>query len=201
MRRTLFTLVVLLVAATSAFALDEPGRRTIVVRDGNVLFDDFDLPGKGAFIGVSVVDLTPELREFFGASKDSGVLVSSVADRGPAAKAGVRVGDVITTVDGKAVAGLRDLREAIRNNHGGDSIRIELLRGKNRQTVMAVAEEREFPDARLFTLPGFDKQLLKPLPNGEWKQFVVSPDDERLQTRIRELEKRLQDLEKRLQQK
>src|SRR3954449_6982705 len=92
MRKTLFTLVVLLVAATSAFAFDDPGRRTIVVRDGNVLFDDFDFPGKGAFIGVSVVDLTPELREFFGASKDSGVLVSSVADKGPAAKAGVRVG-------------------------------------------------------------------------------------------------------------
>src|SRR5204863_4895709 len=109
MRRTVFTLVVLLVAATSAFAFDDPGRRTIVVRDGNVLFDDFDFPGKGAFIGVSVVDLTPELREFFGASKDSGVLVSSVADHGPAAKAGVRVGDVITSVDGKAVASLRDL--------------------------------------------------------------------------------------------
>jgi membrane-associated protease RseP (regulator of RpoE activity) len=199
MRRTLFTLVVLLVAATSAFASDDPGRRTIVVRDGNVLFDDFDVPGKSAFIGVSVIDLTPELREFFGASKDSGVLVSSVADNGPAAKAGVRVGDVITAVDGEAVAGLGDLRRAIRNNHGGDNIRIELLRGKNRQTVMAVAEEREFPG--LLTLPGFDKQLMKPLPNGEWKQFMVSPDDERLQTRIRELEKRLQALEKRLQQK
>jgi len=146
-----------------------------------------------------VVDLTPELREFFGASKDSGVLVSSVAEHGPAAKAGVRVGDVITTVDGKAVADLRDLRAAIRSNHAGDSIRIELLRGKSRQTVTAVAEEREFPDARFFTLPGFDKQLIKPLPDGEWKQFVVSPDDDRLQTRIRELEKRLQELEKRLQ--
>lgn len=201
MRKTVFTLVVLLVAATSAFAADDSGRRTIVVRDGNVLFDDFDFPGKSAFIGVSVIDLTPELREFFGASKDSGVLVSSVADNGPAAKAGVRVGDVITAVDGNAVAGLRDLRKAIKNNHGGDNIRIELLRGKNRQTVMAVAEEREFPDARLFAIPGFDKQLIKPLPNGEWKQFMVSPDDDRLQTRIRELEKRLQDLEKRLQQK
>jgi len=201
MRRTLFTLAVLLVAATSAFAADDSARRTIVVRDGNVLFDDFDVPGKSAFIGVSVVDLTPELREFFGASKDSGVLVSSVADSGPAAKAGVRVGDVITTVDGKAVAGLRDLRKAIRGSHAGDNIRIELLRGKSRQTVMAVAEEREFPDAPLFAIPGFDKQLIKPLPDGEWKQFMVSPDDDRLQTRIRELEKRLQDLEKRLQQK
>src|SRR6185295_2899794 len=122
---------------------------------------DFDVPGKSAFISVSVIDLTPELLEFFGASKDSGVLVSSVADNGPAAKAGVRVGDVITAVDGDAVASLRDLRKAIRNNHGGDNIRIELLRGKNRQTVMAVAEEREFPG--LITLPGFDKQLMKPL--------------------------------------
>jgi len=201
MPRKLFALAVFLVAATSAFAFDDPVRRTIVVRDGNVLFDDFDPPGKSAFIGVSLVDLTPELREFFGAPKDAGVLVSSVVDRGPAAKAGVRVGDVITAVDGKTVAGLRDLREAIRDNHAGDSIRIELLRGKNRQTMMAIAEEREMPDVRVFALPGFDKKLIKPLPNGEWKQFMVTPEDEALQTRIRELEKRLQDLEKRLQQK
>ena len=113
----------------------------------------------------------------------------------------MRVGDVITAVDGKTVAGLRDLREAIRDNHAGDSIRIELLRGKNRQTMMAIAEEREMPDVRVFALPGFDKKLIKPLPNGEWKQFMVTPEDEALQTRIRELEKRLENLKKRLQQK
>jgi membrane-associated protease RseP (regulator of RpoE activity) len=200
MRRKLIALAVFLLAATSAFAFDDPVRRTIVVRDGHVLFDDFDPPGKRAFIGVSLIDLTPELREFFGASKDAGVLVSSVVDRGPAAKAGVRVGDVITAVDGKSVADLGDLREAIRDNHAGDSIRIDLLRGRNRQTVTAVAEERE-TDARFLTLPGFDKQLVKPLPDGDWKQFMVRPGDEELQTRIRELEKRLQELEKRLQQK
>jgi membrane-associated protease RseP (regulator of RpoE activity) len=200
MRRKLIALAVFLLAATSAFAFDDPVRRTIVVRDGHVLFDDFDPPGKRAFIGVSLIDLTPELREFFGASKDAGVLVSSVVDRGPAAKAGVRVGDVITAVDGKSVADLGDLREAIRDNHAGDSIRIELLRGRNRQTVTAIAEERE-TDARFLILPGFDKQLVKPLPDGDWKQFMVRPGDEELQTRIRELEKRLQELEKRLQQK
>jgi membrane-associated protease RseP (regulator of RpoE activity) len=201
MRTKLLTLALFLVIATSAFAFDDPVRRTIVVRDGNVLFDDFDPPGKTAFIGVSLTDLTPELREFFGASKDAGVLVSSVVERGPAAKAGVRVGDVITTVNGKNVAGLRDLREAIRENRAGDSIRIELLRGKSRQTVMAVAEERERPEARLFDLPGFDKSLIKPLPGGDWKQFMFAPENDALQTRIRELEKRLQDLERRLQQK
>lgn len=199
--RKLIPLVLVLIAATSAFAFDEPGRRTIVVRDGNVLFDNFESGGKSAFIGVSLIDLTPELREFFGASKDAGVLVSSVSEHGPAAKAGVRVGDVITAVDGQSVAGVRDLRAAIRDNHAGDSIRIELLRGKSRQTVMAVAEEREMPEARLFDLPGFDKKLIKPLPNGDWKQFMFAPENDELQGRIRELEKRLQELEKRLQQK
>lgn len=99
------------------------------------------------------------------------------------------------------MAGVRDLRTAIRDNYSGDSIRIELLRGKSRQTVMAVAEEREMPDARFFDFPGFDKKLLKPLPDGDWKQFMVMPENDALQTRIRELEKRLQELEKRLQQK
>jgi len=95
---------VVLVAASTLFAFDEPIRRTLIVRDGNVIFDDDGLAGKRAYVGISLTELTPELREFFGAPKDAGVLVSSVAENGPAAKAGVRVGDVITSANGKATA-------------------------------------------------------------------------------------------------
>ena len=116
---------VLMIAATSLMPFDEPIRRTVIVRDGNVVFDnDGGLLGKRAYLGVSLAEMTPELREFFGASKEVGVLVSSVVENGPAAKAGVRVGDVITSVNGKSTANARDLREAMKDNHAGDSIRI-----------------------------------------------------------------------------
>ena len=188
---------VLMIATTSLMAFDDPIRRTVIVRDGNVVFDDGrPLSGKRAYVGVSLAEMTPELREFFGASKEVGVLVSSVAENGPAAKAGVRVGDVITSVNGKATANYRDLREAIKDSHAGDSMRIEVIRGKSRQTLVATAEEREMPEVRAFNL----KELESGMPNGVWKKHLLeSPDNEELRAQIRALEKRLQELEKRLQ--
>ena len=54
------------------------------------------------YLGVSLLDLTPELREHFG-RKETGVMVLRVTADGPAAKAGLQVGDVITAIDGIAV--------------------------------------------------------------------------------------------------
>jgi C-terminal processing protease CtpA/Prc len=194
-------LTVLLLATTSMFAADAADnvRRTVIVRDGNVVWDESDPPGKRAFLGISMVELTPELRDFFGAPREAGVLVSSVSENGPAAKAGVRVGDVITAVNGKPIAGLHDVRAAIRDNHAGDAVRIEVLRAKSRQTLVATAEEREMPEIRAFNLKELGPDF-PAMPQGVWKQRMIGPgDNEELRKQIRDLEKRLQDLEKRLQ--
>src|SRR5262249_55289936 len=49
-----------------------------------------------AKLGLSVIGLNPELRGFFSAPKDSGLLVARVEPGSPAAAAGIKVGDVIT---------------------------------------------------------------------------------------------------------
>src|SRR5204863_3258457 len=52
-------------------------------------------------LGVSVQEVTPELAEYFGVKQ--GVLVASVAPDSPAAKAGLKAGDVITAANGKSI--------------------------------------------------------------------------------------------------
>ena len=49
----------------------------------------------GKVLGVGLTDLTPELREHFGVGGDAGVMISRVVEDSPAAKAGLRVGDII----------------------------------------------------------------------------------------------------------
>jgi serine protease Do len=65
-------------------------------------------PGR---LGVNVQSLTPELAEYFGVKE--GVLVSSVVKDSPAAKAGLKAGDVITTVDGATIDDAGELRRRL----------------------------------------------------------------------------------------
>src|SRR5216683_1792841 len=78
-------------------------------------------PGEGGFafafggnrrIGVSTQPLTKQLADYFGA-KDGGLLITSVNDNSPAARAGLKAGDVITAVDGEKVDSSGDIVRAI----------------------------------------------------------------------------------------
>src|SRR6185503_8266360 len=62
---------------------------------------DFDLPGAGRRLGVSVDELTDQLASYFGA-KD-GLLVTSVTEGSAASRAGLKAGDVITSINGRTV--------------------------------------------------------------------------------------------------
>jgi S1-C subfamily serine protease len=98
---------------------------------------DFDLAGiQGrSRLGVTVVELTPELATYFGA-KD-GVLVSSVAADSPAARAGLKAGDVISSVNGQNVASRYDLLRILRNVGAGGDVTIGIVRDKKESSVKA----------------------------------------------------------------
>src|SRR5687768_16423765 len=144
--------IALLLSTTSLFA-DGPVRRTIVIKDGKVvsstengsddLLNSEFFGGKRGYLGVALVDLTDELRELLGAPKDTGILVSSVEDASPAGKAGIRVGDIIVGVDGKDVESSGDLRRGLREKKEGDTVRVEVMRGRARQTFVTTVAERE----------------------------------------------------------
>jgi putative serine protease PepD len=79
----------------------------------------------GTFLGVSVADAT------------GGALVQAVEAGSPAASAGIQVGDLITSVDGKAIADGTALQQAIRSEKAGTTVTIGLTRNGSPTTVKA----------------------------------------------------------------
>jgi len=100
--------------------------------------------GKGR-LGVTVMSLTPELRTHFGATSDSGLLVGHVDENSPAAKAGIRVGDVLTSTNGKLVDDAFDVRESMATSKKGESVKIELVRDRKPLTLTATLADDPMP--------------------------------------------------------
>ena len=71
------------------------------------------LMGGQPHLGIDAEDLNGQLGTFFGAPDGEGILVREVSSESPAEKAGVKAGDVITSVDGERVRSLGDLREKL----------------------------------------------------------------------------------------
>ena len=116
-----------------------------------------DEPREG-FLGVMVSPLTDDIREFAGT--DSGVLINSLTDESPAAKAGLQAGDVITHVDDREVGQPGDLVEAMRERKVGDRVHVVYFRkGERREARVRLGERpgerpRRKEGTPLFDLPG-----------------------------------------------
>lgn len=90
--------------------------------------------GNNRRIGVGTMALTKQLAEYFGVAEGQGVLVTSVAEDSPAAKAGIKAGDIITTVDGEKVEGSGDLARGINKKKEGD-VTLTVIRKGNQRTI------------------------------------------------------------------
>ena len=96
------------------------------------------------WLGLEIQDLSPELRANFAFPKDKeGVLVSDVDEEGPAAKAGLKRGDIILNVEGNSVASISDYRDVLAEYTPGDRLRLEVFR-KGR-TLPVEVEPSPFP--------------------------------------------------------
>jgi membrane-associated protease RseP (regulator of RpoE activity) len=80
----------------------------------------------------------PAQRAFFGVEfveKDKGVMVQSVLNAGPAAKAGLKVGDRVVSVDGKAMGTPAEVREVLARVTAGQSVAVVVTRENQQQTI------------------------------------------------------------------
>ena len=93
-------------------------------------------------IGITTTELTNQLADFFGIADGRGVLVTSVTENGPAAKAGLKAGDVITAVDGEKVDSTGDISRVVNNKKEGD-VTLTVFRNKTQQTIRVTPEQRE----------------------------------------------------------
>jgi Do/DeqQ family serine protease len=89
-------------------------------------------------LGVSMYTVTPDIAHSLGLASAIGALVSQVVEGSPADKAGLRVGDVITSVNGQPVKSNSELRNAIGLMRVGDSLDIGLVRDGKPMRVTAV---------------------------------------------------------------
>ncbi|MET0496653.1 MAG: Do family serine endopeptidase [Steroidobacteraceae bacterium] len=99
---------------------------------------------KRGVLGVQLANaFTPEIAEGLGLENAKGALVQQVVDGSPADRAGIKAGDVITTVNSRAVSNASELRNTIGLLRIGDKVEIGLIREGKPRRVTAVIGDRD----------------------------------------------------------
>jgi Do/DeqQ family serine protease len=123
---------------------------------------------KRGVLGVNIYDVTPDIAKEYGLSESSGALVAGVSQGSAAERAGVKTGDIITSINGVNMKGAGELRNAIGMLRVGDKVEIGLLRdGKQRKVVALVAERSESETASAVEInKGLEGADLADAPDG-----------------------------------
>jgi serine protease Do len=87
------------------------------------------------YMGVRIQDVTQELLSRLGLDRTRGALIAGVTDQGPAAKAGIRVGDVVLSIDGMPVADSRALQRVVADAGNDRAVDVVILRDRKEQTL------------------------------------------------------------------
>lgn len=193
--------------------VDKDGKRQVFEGDGPMM--------RRGYLGVGLTELSPELRTHFGVPEDAGAMVSKVEPGSPADKAGIRVGDILTSIDGQEIQSSWGIMAKVRGLDDGQQVPVEIWRNGKAQnlTVAIVQKERPELDMAPFFFKGgedgkpmvfhwneedmkdWPKAFNIERPDGERMRRPVSPREVELEKKLKELEKRIADLEKQLQKK
>ncbi|GGC06020.1 DegQ protease [Oxalicibacterium flavum] len=112
-----------------------------IIRDGQVV---------RGYIGVEPQDITPELAESFGLKKTNGAIIAGVLKGGPADKAGIQPGDILLSIDGKAIADMSDMLNHIAQLKPGTKTKAVILRRNQEATLDIVIGQRPRAQSRTF---------------------------------------------------
>ena len=101
---------------------------------------------KRGWLGVRIQEVTEDIADSLSMEKAHGALVSAVNPDGPAAKAGIRQGDVVISFDGEKIAELRDLPRIVAETPPGKEVEVVVVRGgEEKRFVIPIGrlEDRE----------------------------------------------------------
>ncbi len=127
----------------------------------NIHMPDFNFVWKdrGARLGISADELTPQLAEYFGVKQGKGILVREVVVGSAAEKAGLKAGDVIVAVDGKEVPSVSKLRRALASEKEEKrKVALTIVRDKREQTLSVEIAAPERPGPRRVASTGIDPE-------------------------------------------
>jgi hypothetical protein len=177
-------------AALAALSLSTAVPADAHPRHGKGKTWSFSFDTSGGRLGAQVQPMTPELRRYFGAPDDAGVLVGGVDPDAPAAKV-LRAGDVIVEVEGKAVDAPHDVLSALAGKGEGDEATVVVVRDKKKVTLKTKLAAGGFawsgdPDTMGFSFGA---------PGGVSVHML---GEGKLREKLQKMEKRLDDLEQRL---
>jgi membrane-associated protease RseP (regulator of RpoE activity) len=196
MRTTLIALIV----ATASVAAAAPATKPADADNDNDVSVTWST-GRGR-LGFAAIQISPELRTHLGAPSDRGVLVDSVRTDSPAAKAGVKVGDIVLSVDGASAKSAMSILDAIGDRKKGDKVAIDVQRGNSRLSLSATLEDDAGTDMRAFgRFQGSGNKMMPMDPNDMGTFFGPGMFDQDMQRSLDELRKRMDQLEHKLDTK
>jgi serine protease DegQ len=88
-----------------------------------------------AYLGIQPAQVTADIARELGVDQTSGVLVQAVGEGTPAAAAGLREGDIITSLGGTATPTMSDLYTALLRHKPGEKVEVKVIRGGSEQTI------------------------------------------------------------------
>jgi len=109
--------------------------------------------GERGFLGVITQPLTGDLGEYFGVKDNQGALVAEVVEDSPAAKLGLKVGDVITSVGDEPIGDPGDLGDVVRDYEEPTKVALTWIRDKKEKKGEVELEVRETESAWAGDMP------------------------------------------------
>jgi serine protease Do len=168
------TLGMVLVAAASLVSTSAFAQQVVIPREHRAQGFVVEKTS-GGYLGIGGLDISPERAKALNLKEERGVEVSSLAEEGPAAKAGMKQGDVVLEFNGQPVEGTAQFQRLVRETPAGRQVKITVWRAGAAQTLTATVGENK---QTAFMAPGdnswnFSMPEIPAMPNVEIPRFQM----------------------------